>query len=67
MATSRLPGSTSLTIRSPMLIVPSVASSNPATIRSTVVFPQPDGPTNTKRLPSGISRSSEDTARVPSG
>ena len=41
-------------------------SSSPATIRSAVVLPQPDGPTRTMNSPSAISRSSRSTARVPS-
>src|SRR5688500_11103863 len=67
MARSRFFASTSLTTRSPMRITTSVASSSPATMRRTVVFPHPDGPTSTMRLPSGISRSSLRTASVPSG
>ena len=46
---------------------PSLISSSPATMRSAVVFPQPDGPTSTMNSPSAISRSIPDTARVPSG
>src|SRR4051794_16028402 len=49
-----------------MRISPSVMSSSPATIRSTVVLPQPDGPTSTMNVPSGISRSKSLTASVPS-
>ena len=41
------PGGTSFTTRSPIAIVPSVRSSRPAIIRSTVVLPHPDGPTRT--------------------
>ena len=41
---SRSLGGTVLTTRSPMRIVPSVIVSRPATIRSAVVFPHPDGP-----------------------
>src|SRR5215472_13048036 len=59
-------GSTSLTGRPSMLIVPEVTSSRPATIRSAVVFPQPDGPTSTSSSPSPTIRSSESTATVPS-
>src|SRR3954470_15348281 len=52
MATSRLRGSRPFTTRSPIRIVPPVISSSPATIRSAVVFPHPDGPTNTTNSPS---------------
>ena len=41
----------------PIRISPSVISSSPATIRSTLVLPQPDGPTKTTNSPSPISRS----------
>ena|SRR5215217_6668588 len=48
-------------------VVPAVTSSRPATIRNSVVFPQPDGPTSTIRSPSSIARSTARTAWVPSG
>src|SRR5262245_11470501 len=64
---SRLRGGTLLTTRSPMRRTPSVMSSSPATMRSAVVFPQPEGPTSTISSPSSISRSIPATARVPSG
>src|SRR5450432_2445873 len=67
MAMSRCRGSTSLTSRSSMKIDPDVTSSSPATIRSAVVLPQPDGPTSTSSSPSPTSRSSDCTAVVPSG
>ncbi len=41
--------------------------SRPAIIRSAVVFPQPDGPTNTTNSPLATSRSRSETACVPSG
>src|SRR5688500_6893646 len=44
---SRSFGGRSLTTRSPMTISPPVISSSPATIRSVVDLPQPDGPTST--------------------
>src|SRR5262245_41581336 len=47
MAMSRSFGGRSLTTRSPMAISPEVISSRPATIRSVVVLPHPDGPTKT--------------------
>src|SRR4051794_9673488 len=64
---SRSFGVRSLTTRSPILISPSLISSRPASIRSAVVFPQPDGPTSTISSPSPISRLKSCTARVPSG
>src|SRR3954466_5471416 len=64
---SRSFGATSLTTRSPMRIVPSLDSSSPATIRSAVDLPEPDGPTSTVNPPSAMSRSSWSTAFVPSG
>ena len=38
-----------------MLIRPSVTASRPASIRSAVVLPQPDGPTSTANSASSIS------------
>src|ERR1044072_4485753 len=40
---------------SPMKILPLVTLSRPASIRNVVVFPQPDGPSNTTNSPSPIS------------
>ena len=37
-----------------MLTVPFEISSSPATMRSAVVFPQPDGPTSTTNSPSAM-------------
>ncbi len=42
--------------------VPSVGSSNPASMRSVVVLPQPDGPSSEKNSPSAISRLTWSTA-----
>src|SRR5580658_7125132 len=66
MAMSLCRGSRSLTGRPSMLIVPDVTSSRPATMRSAVVLPQPDGPTSTRISPSPTARSREFTATVPS-
>ena len=44
------------------MIRPLVGRSNPAIIRSVVVFPQPDGPSSVKNSPGGISRSMPATA-----
>src|SRR5918999_3205836 len=63
---SRSREGTWLTTRSPILSRPSEMSSSPATIRSAVVFPQPDGPTSTMNSPSWASRSRSLTALVPS-
>src|ERR671934_104367 len=62
---SRSIGGTSLTTLPPISTSPSVASSSPAVIRSTVVLPDPDGPTRTRNSPSSISRSRSSTATVP--
>src|SRR4051794_2114835 len=64
---SRSRDGTWLTTRSPIFSTPCVISSRPATIRSAVVLPQPDGPTRTMNSPSRIARSSPCTAVVPSG
>ena len=52
-----------VTSRSPMRIAPPSTSSSPASIRSEVDLPQPDGPTRTRNSPSAMSRS----ARRPRG
>ena len=57
MAMSRSLGARSLTRAPPMRISPSVTSSSPAIMRSSVVLPQPDGPTSTTNSPSSIARS----------
>src|SRR5258706_361000 len=49
---------------SPRRMLPPVISSSPATIRSSVVLPQPEGPTSTIRVPSSIVRSTARTASV---
>ena len=53
---SRSFGSTSLTTRSPISRRPLVTVSRPATMRSTVLLPQPEGPTKTMNSPSRTSR-----------
>ena len=52
MAMSRSAGSSSLTTRSPIEMVPPEMSSRPATMRSKVDLPQPEGPTMTTNSPS---------------
>src|ERR1700744_5673788 len=51
---SRSLGWTLLTTRSPIEIVPEVMFSRPASMRSRVDLPQPDGPTSTTNSPSSI-------------
>src|SRR6188508_3420966 len=46
---------------------PAVGSIIRLIIRIDVVLPQPDGPTNTVKVPSGTSRVRSSTATVPSG
>src|SRR6476646_9677066 len=53
---SRSLESTSFTTRPSMAISPPEISSRPASIRSKVDFPQPEGPTITTNSPSAISR-----------
>src|SRR5947207_1302909 len=48
--------SRSLTVLPSIAIVPAVISSRPASIRSSVDLPQPDGPTRTMNSPSWISK-----------
>jgi hypothetical protein len=64
MAMSRSLGGRSLTTRSPILMVPSVMSSSPATILRAVVLPQPEGPTKTMKSPSATSKERSLTART---
>src|ERR1700676_219633 len=54
MAMSRSLGWTLLTTRSPIEIVREVMFSTPASIRSKVDLPQPEGPTRTTNSPSSI-------------
>ncbi len=62
MAMSRSAGSTSFTTRPPMRHSPVVIVSSPATMRSSVDLPQPDGPTSTQKEPSGMSMDTPFTA-----
>ena len=48
----------------PISMVPSSISSSPASIRSAVLLPEPDGPTSTTNSPSAMSRFSESTASL---
>src|SRR5206468_9376131 len=67
IATSRAAGSRRVTSRSPIRISPALGSSSPAMQRSTVVFPQPDGPSSTKNSPSCTSSDMSSSAGRPSG
>ncbi len=49
---------------SPMPIVPSVGEISPASIRSRVVLPHPDGPSSTTNSPGATSRSVGSSART---
>ena len=51
---SRSLGSSALTTRPPIAISPAVIASSPATMRSSVDLPQPEGPTMTTNSPSAI-------------
>src|SRR3954469_23724496 len=55
MAMSRSFGGTLFTMRPPMAISPDVMFSSPASMRSSVDLPQPEGPTSTTNSPSAIS------------
>src|SRR5580765_7258770 len=59
-------GARSLTSRSPIIISPSVMSSRPTIIRSSVDFPPPDGPTRIMNSPSCTSMLTSLTAGNPS-
>ena len=64
---SRCCGVFSVTSVSPIQIEPAVTSSSPAIERSSVVFPQPDGPTSTMNSPSAMSSDTSSTALTPFG
>ena len=57
MAMSRFFGGTPFTTRPPIATVPPEIGSSPATIRSRVDLPQPDGPTSARKAPSGTAMS----------
>jgi hypothetical protein len=59
---SRSLGGTQVTSRSPISTRPPSSGSSPASIRSAVVLPEPDGPTRTMNSPSLMSRSRASTA-----
>src|SRR5262249_31893461 len=55
----------SVTSRPPIDTVPVVAASSPAMIRSSVDFPEPDGPTRTSISPSATSSAMSSSALTP--
>src|ERR1700674_4380547 len=62
MAIRRSRGVRSLTTLPPIRISPEVGSSRPAIMRSSVVFPEPEGPKRTRNSPSRLSKSTPTTA-----
>src|SRR3982074_1580208 len=62
---SRSEGGTSFTRRPPMVRRPAVMDSSPASIRSVVLLPHPDGPTRTTNSPASTVRSTPSTATTP--
>src|SRR5512144_1835010 len=66
MARFRSRGALSLTRSPPMIMSPEVMSSRPTIIRSSVDFPQPDGPTRIMNSPSWTSMLTSFTAAKPS-
>src|ERR1700735_5180231 len=62
---SRWRGGMRVTTRSLIVTCPEVISSSPATIRSVVVLPHPDGPTSATNSPCSISRLRSLTATTP--
>src|SRR3954464_6873592 len=67
MATSRWRGGMRVTSRPAIRTAPVVSGSRPATIRSVVLFPHPDGPTSTTNSPGATSRLTSSTATTPPG
>ena len=66
MAMSRSLGAMSFMTLPSMMSSPSVISSRPATMRSVVDLPQPEGPTRTMNSLSAMSRLNSWTATTPS-
>src|SRR3954463_9717775 len=62
---TRIPRPGDDTIRPAMLISPSVGCSSPATQRSVVVLPQPDGPSSTTISPAGTAKLTPSIAGRP--
>jgi hypothetical protein len=64
---SRSRGERFVTTRSPIETSPPVITSRPAIIRSSVDFPQPEGPTSTMNSPLAMVRLTSSTATTPPG
>src|SRR5258707_6362125 len=64
MAMSRSLGATVFPTRLPIRTSPTEISSSPATMRSSVLLPQPEGPTSTQNSPSAIDTSTPCTTSV---
>src|SRR3990172_13041182 len=67
MAMLRWWGVSSFALLPPKRSVPRVGASSPATMRSSVDFPQPEGPTTTRRSPSCNRSVTSASAVGPSG
>src|SRR5438552_10046219 len=67
MAMSRSWGDTPFTTLPPIRMRPRVGLSSPATQRSAVVFPHPDGPTRIMNSPSAIWSERSSRATAPPG
>ena len=65
MLTGRRFGATSAMLRPPMVIEPESGAMNPAIMRSSVVLPQPEGPSIEKKLPRATLKDSASTAVCP--
>src|SRR5690242_993517 len=66
MPIARLWAGSAVTSRSPNQIRPEEGTTKPASIRSSVVLPQPEGPSRVKKRPDGISRSRSRKSACPS-
>src|SRR5262245_38381808 len=62
---TRMPSAGAETTSPPMLIAPAVGCSSPATQRSVVVLPQPEGPRKPTTSPAGIEKLTPPTAATP--
>src|ERR1700692_4626959 len=62
---SRMPGAGDDTTRRPILRVPAVGCSTPATQRKVVVLPQPEGPSSTTISPAGTAKLTPSIAGRP--
>src|SRR5271166_6786988 len=62
MATPRRDGGSRVTSRPPISIWPASGRSSPAINRSVVDFPQPEGPSRTRRVPGSAAKLTPSTA-----